>query len=206
MGTRPYLSLKYDSRGRFASYWHQIDEIMSLNPNSVLEIGIGNGFLSKYLIEKGIPVTTLDIDRQLNPIVIGSVLKLPFMDGAFELLACFEVLEHMQFEYFGKALSEMARVSTNYIVISLPDSERMYRISIDVPKVGQIRKLFTVNRLIKPSHKIGGEHYWEIGEANYGLSKIIRAIRNSTLVIRKTYRVFEMPYHRFFVLEKPVRY
>ena len=44
-----YYKEAYDTKDRFISYWHQINEIIMLNPDSVLEIGIGNGFLSKYL-------------------------------------------------------------------------------------------------------------------------------------------------------------
>jgi hypothetical protein len=39
----------YDTKGRFISYWHQIDEIFKLSPENVLEIGIGNRFVSDYL-------------------------------------------------------------------------------------------------------------------------------------------------------------
>lgn len=42
----------YDWKGRFCSYWHQINEIIELGPNRVLEIGIGNGFVSKYLKDR----------------------------------------------------------------------------------------------------------------------------------------------------------
>ena len=35
-----YNDVKYDSKERFRSYWHQIEEIFYLNPEKVLEIGI----------------------------------------------------------------------------------------------------------------------------------------------------------------------
>jgi len=41
-----YFNEKYDSKSRFISYWHQIYEIVRLRPKNVLEIGIGNGFVS----------------------------------------------------------------------------------------------------------------------------------------------------------------
>ncbi|MHA1380617.1 MAG: hypothetical protein ACTSRG_19795 [Candidatus Helarchaeota archaeon] len=51
-------------------------------------------------------------------------------------------------------------------------------------------------------HKFNGEHYWEIGKAGYPLSKIIKDIQKTGFEVEKTYRVFENPYHRFFILRK----
>ena len=48
-----YFDKSYDTKERFISYWHQVNEIVRLEPDSVLEIGIGSGFVSKYLKEKG---------------------------------------------------------------------------------------------------------------------------------------------------------
>ncbi len=76
----------YDTKERFISYWHQIHEIISLEPKKVLEVGIGNGFVTRYLREKGWDVTTLDIVSELRPDVAGSVLSLPFGDTPFDVV------------------------------------------------------------------------------------------------------------------------
>jgi len=44
------------------------------------------------------------------------------------------------------------------------------------------------------------QHHWEIGKAGYPLRKMMIEMQNAGFEINKTYRVFEMPYHRFFVL------
>jgi len=62
--------------------------------------------------------------------------------------------------------------------------------------------LVPLSRLKNPTHKFDGEHYWEIGKAEYPLSKIINEIQKAGFKIEKTYRVFENPYHRFFILRK----
>jgi len=51
-------------------------------------------------------------------------------------------------------------------------------------------------------NKYDGEHYWEIGKAGYPLQRIINDIRKTGFNIKKTYRIFEWPYHRFFILKK----
>ena len=75
--------LKYDSKERFISYWHQLNEIFKLKPSNVLEIGIGYGLTSAYLKNSGINVVTLDIKKEFNPDVPGSVLKIPFPNDFF---------------------------------------------------------------------------------------------------------------------------
>lgn len=51
-------------------------------------------------------------------------------------------------------------------------------------------------------HIFDGEYYWEIGKAGYPLKRIIDDIKNNSLEILRTYRVFETLYHRLFVLRK----
>jgi ubiquinone/menaquinone biosynthesis C-methylase UbiE len=197
-----YLNKSYDSKERFISYWHQINEIIKLNPKKVLEIGIGNGFVSGYLKKRGVNLTTLDIDKRLNPDIIGSVLDIPFPAELFDIIACYELLEHLPFENFHKALSVIFRVSESYAVLSLPDASRVYRVYIQIPKVGVFKRLIPLPRTKNPIHKFNGEHYWEIGKAGYPLSKIINNIQRAGFKIGKTYRIFENPYHRFFILKK----
>lgn len=197
-----YLRKEYDSKGRFVSYWHQIDEITVLEPDMVLEIGIGNRFVANYLMQRGFNVTTMDIDEHLNPDKVGSVLSIPFSDKSFEVVACFEVLEHLPYDKLSKALSEIYRISNRYAIISLPDSTRAYRFDIQVPKIGELKKLITIPRLKPPKHYFDGEHYWEIGAVGYPLRRILTEMQNAGYKIEKTYRVFEIPYHRFFVLAK----
>lgn len=54
----------------------------------------------------------------------------------------------------------------------------------------------------KPIHKFDGEHYWEIGKAGYPLTKIINDIQRAGFKIEKNNRIFEFPYHMFFILKK----
>ncbi len=197
-----YFNKSYDTKERFISYWHQINEIIKLNPKTVLEIGVGNGFVSKYLKERKVNVLTLDIDKRLSPDVVGSVLNMPFSDELFDVMACYQVLEHLPFENFSEALSEIFRVSKSYAILSLPDASRVYRVYLQIPKIGIFKRLIPLPRLKNPIHKFDGEHYWEIGKAGYPLSKIIKEIQTAGFRVEKTYRVFENPYHRFFILKR----
>ena len=197
-----YFSKHYDSKGRFCSYWHQIDEILSLQPKEVLEIGIGNGFVSKYLRDRGIDVTSLDIDKTLNPDVVGSVLEIPFNNDSFELVMCCEVLEHLPYKHFSRALSEIFRVSVSYVILSLPDYSRVCRFDIQIPKIAKSKILIPLPCFKPLVRELKGGHYWNIGTAGYPLQKIKKEVRKACFKLEKCYRVFEIPWHRFFVLKK----
>ncbi len=197
-----YFDPSYDSKGRFCSYWHQINEIISLNPKAVLEIGIGSGFVFKYLKERKINIIALDIDKKLNPDIVGNIMSLPFGDNVFDVVAAYEVLEHQPYENFYKSLHEIFRVSSAYAILSLPDVDRVYRFNMQIPLLGEIKKLIPLPRLKKPVHQFDGEHYWEIGKKGYLLSRITDDIQKTGFKIESTYRVLENPYHLFFVLKK----
>lgn len=198
-----YFNETYERKERFISYWHQIDEITKLYPKKILEIGIGNGFISKYLTGKNFNIITMDIDKKLNPVITGSVSNLPFKDNSFDVIVCCEVLEHLKYENFQKSILEIARVSSAYIILSVPDVDVVCRFSVQIPVIGGLKLLIPIPIIIKPFHKFDGEHYWEIGKRGYPIKRIIKDIQRTGLYVEKTYRVFEYPYHRFFLLKKP---
>jgi len=200
-----YTEITYDSKKRFCSYWHQIQEVILTNPRQILEIGIGNGFVSKYLKERQFQIVTIDVDEKLKPDIAGSVLGIPFVDESFDAVVCYEVLEHLPFQNFADALREINRVTRAHAVISLPDISGFYIVYLDLPIIGEIKKLITRPTLKLPPNKFDGYHCWEIGKATYPLKTIKSVIKNAGFDIRRTFRVFECPYHRFFILEKVVR-
>lgn len=197
-----YFRRQYDHRARFLSYWQQIDAIWELMPKSVLEIGIGNSLVTNYLRERGMNILTLDVDINLRPDSVGSLLQIPFRNQTFEMMACFEVLEHLPYDLFPKALHEFHRVSKEYVIISLPDHTRAYRFDVQIPKVGEIKKLIHIPKLFPPKHVFNNQHYWEIGKAGYPLQRIVQDITRSRFNILESYRIFEYPKYHFFVLNK----
>ena len=52
--------------------------------------------------------------------VVGSIVDLPFPDRSFDVVGCFEVLEHLPGDLPRRALSELARVARRAVVLSVP--------------------------------------------------------------------------------------
>lgn len=118
------------------------------------------------------------------------------------MLVCYELLENLFYENAHKAISEIFRVSKSYATLSLPDTSRIYHFNLQIPKIGEIKKIIPLPRLRNLIHKFEDQHYWEIGKVGCPLSKIINDIQTAEFEIKKIYRVFEHPCHRFFILKR----
>ena len=93
-------------------------------PVRALDVGAGTGNLARHLLDEGCAVTALDLSSEMLQVlsrkfpgeaessrlemVVSSASRLPFGDGAFDLVGCCSVLHHI-LDYVG-AVREMARV------------------------------------------------------------------------------------------------
>ncbi len=193
---------EYDDRDRWISYWQQIESVLSVSPENVLEIGIGNHTVTNYLRQQGIEVKTLDVLEELKPDFVASVVKMPLPEKSFDVVLAAEILEHLPFEDFSQALLEINRVSKKYAVISLPHWGWAFYFSFKVPLLKKKQALFKLSGILK--HKFNGEHYWEIGKRGFPLSKIKKEIENAGFKILKDFITPDSPYHHFFILDKKV--
>ncbi|MBL7645462.1 MAG: class I SAM-dependent methyltransferase [Candidatus Hydrogenedentes bacterium] len=200
---RVHYSIDYVKGGRIFSYAHQIDSVISFEPVTVLEIGAGGGVVTSALRALGLGVTTLDVQTELRADITASVTEIPCSDKSFDVTLCSQVLEHLPFEQFAPALSELRRVSKRGLVLSLPDASRHWYIAGRLPKLPEFKIPFQLRRWAPvPDHALeGAGHYWEIGYSEYPLTRILREIREVGWRLDSTWRVTEMSWHRFFRLE-----
>jgi SAM-dependent methyltransferase len=102
---------------------------------AVLDAGCGTGYGTLMLIEGGAAsVTAIDLAEEAveqtlervdgrAEVVLGDVHQLPFDDASFDMVVCFEVIEHMDGQ--DAALSEFARVlrPEGFLLISSPNRD-----------------------------------------------------------------------------------
>jgi len=199
----PYLTKEYNHKGRWYSYYHQYQNIFNHDPKSVLEIGTGNGITAKMLRDNGIQTTTLDIDPETKPDVIGSVLQLPFKNNSFDIAVAFEILEHLPFSSFSAAIKELTRVSKKYVIISLPDhGKSLFRMTWKLPLLKERSIQIRIPARDNKKYWAPCGHYWELGNIDYPFRKIAKEITNSGLLIEASYIPNESPWTRYFILKK----
>ena len=196
-----YAFQRYVTKGRWASVWHQLDEVLKLQPQRVLEIGPGPGVFKAAAAAFGVRVETLDPDPALQPDHVGSATALPFADASFDVVCAFQMLEHLPYEAALGAFGEMVRVARCHVVISLPDARRAWRFAFHVPRVGTVEKLVLKPTLGLKPHVFDGEHHWEVNKRETPLARVVADFSARCPLVR-TYRVAELPYHRFFVFRR----
>ncbi len=133
----------------------RLREAVSLvgRPGTVLDVGAGGGF---YAVHVYLPVAerlvAVEYDSALCPIlagelarfgsrarwVQGSVLYLPVASGAYDLVCCTQVLEHIEDE--GRAADELARVVRpgGHLLVTVPQPPAPW------PEGGHVREGYTL--------------------------------------------------------------
>lgn len=199
--TTHYSHDRYMHKARWASYWHQMREVTSLTPASVLEVGVGTGVVAATLRGWGIAVKTLDIDASLSPDVLGSVTAIPLPDGSVDVALAGQVLEHLPWEEVGTALREMRRVSRKGIVVSVPDRRHtLLFCSLQFPLFG--RREFAVRIPTRKPHRFDGQHHWELGVPGYPIARFKELAASCGLKLIRSCAPSDVPTKHFFVFEK----
>ncbi len=140
-------------------------------PASALDVGCGEGVITQAWAERleAGRVVGVDVD---DPVLVeewatrrrpnleflpADASRLPFADGEFDMVAAIEVLEHV--EDPRRALAEMARVATSYLLISVP-REPLWR-ALNLARGAYVREWGNT-----PGHR----HHW----SRRGLGRLIR--------------------------------
>ena len=117
--------------GRFLSRLDALAADTAADPRPAtrpLEVGAGEGVVSERLQQRfgscvalDLPVAGLSEHWRARPgpgYVHGDATRLPFRDGAFDLVVCVEVLEPLHAP--AAALRELARVTSRHLLLSVP--------------------------------------------------------------------------------------
>ena len=202
--TEHYAGNEYDNKERFISYFNQknlIFEALSVGDSTVLEIGAGNGFLKNYLLSNGINVKTFDFDETLKPDYVGDVRTISqVVKEKFDVVVCFEVLEHIPFEAVEETVAQLRDLTKKTLIISIPQTKLYAGFWFKMSLLRPVSLYLGIPAFFR-QHKFDGQHHWELGARGFGENKLRQIFSNLNLKLTKTYTDPQDPYHRFFVLK-----
>lgn len=137
---------KYNSRNPFVKWmmegfhWSIDNAVGLVNPNSILEVGCGEGYWVMKWAKQGIRAHGVDFSERAielarsNAIDVGlpedlfsikSIYELSEKEKSHDLVVCCEVLEHLEQPLGG--LNALRRVAKDYVLLSVP-REPIWRI------------------------------------------------------------------------------
>lgn len=195
-----YCSLRYNSKARWLSYWYQVSEVLEISPNSVLVVGKGSGIVEsaiRQLSNGKIEVKTIDINPEVTPDVIGDVTCIPFRNSSYDAAICCQVLEHLPFDKFSVALSELHRVTSRRVILSLPHKRKHLKIVFRAPFIGE--KTIIIKHPLTVKHCTSRQHHWEIAR---GVTKkqVVKEIKRYFDIEKEFLNEINCE-HRFFILK-----
>lgn len=198
LGREKYLSERYFSYGQLWSFVEQIHHIRAFSSQSLIEIGVGNGFVSTFLRTIGLNVKTFDINPDLMPDIVAKVqdIKDFVSPNEFDLISCCEVLEHMPFEEFEITIRSFSELS-NGLFLTLPINGRNIGMG-GLIKLPKFQHWFSLWLRLPVRSLLPDMHFWEI---NYDHDTSEKAILK---LLNKYYHKVDSGYfklnhyHRYF--------
>ncbi len=217
---------------RGASIWHQVSTVVALRRefgvNSVCEIGAGRGVTGAILKHLGFRYS---ISKSLPSQVKLEAENLQLLKESSEadIVCAFQVLEHNPLVQLQEIFEILGRLSSRFVVISLPSSQPYLIVSLELkffsgyqarrrprlsfrvrlPRVliprarGRFDTTVLVNKKRAASEPVpSSRHFWEVGERGASLKQITEKAASEGLSLIRS----EIPHpnnqHVFFVFEK----
>lgn len=123
--------------------------IIPQDVKTIADIGCGNGIFINQLRREKPQIETMACDRSTTalryvegPKKEGSIDQLDFRDREFDCVSCLEVIEHLPIQLYKNALSELARISDKYLIISVPYNEDL---ELDANQCPSCKSIFNAN-------------------------------------------------------------
>lgn len=186
----------------------------------ILEVGPGGKLTASVLKGLGFNYLTLDAQEDVSPDICCDIKEFKGSDyeNQFNLIAAFQILEHIPYENAIKALSEFKSASSEYIFISVPYHHRWLKLDMKAGHksfIGKALKRMSTLKIFErpntPNRKYREEfisrypyavHFWEIGRGGLSLKKFIADVESRVGVkLVDSFPNEIHPYHYYFVFK-----
>lgn len=209
-----------------------IHECLAGGASVFLEVGPGGNIVRDFMRGIGYNYFTLDTQEDVNPDIMCDVRNLNTYDylESFDLVASFQMLEHIPYHEYLDVLEKIKLITKKYILLSVPYKCRYFNLHFSlsifndtgnsiVPnliskifrRLGKIHVSLILPYINLPNRRYRKEfaeefpfavHFWEIGRNGLFKNKFLRDIESKGFSIKKTFHNKIRPYHFFVLAEK----
>ncbi len=145
------LALPFDQYQRYRLVADLVDRVrIGDRPFRILDVGGRTALLRAFLPNDDVALVDVD-PSDAEGLVLGDGSKLPYQDGAFEVVAAFDTLEHVPPALREAFVAECARVSSGYVFIAGP---------YQAPRVDQAEEILQafLREKLNSEHRYLAEH------------------------------------------------
>ena len=180
---------------RFSSLQYQLKSVVELaDVQHLLKIGPGRGYFRAMAQLLGYEIKTLDRNADNHPDYDCEITELdPPM--SFDAVLAFEVLEHMPYQDSIKFFSEMVRLTSRYVIVSIPTRQLRLR------RIAKLRSPRLPDLLPVDREDHWKPHHWEIGRKSYPATRIVSDYCDQGVKLVRQFSNPRHKYHTFFVFE-----
>jgi SAM-dependent methyltransferase len=170
----------------------------------VLDAGCGEGVIVREYAER-LAIEGVDPQYSSDIVKAGSLIALPYPDGAFDRALCLDVLEHLPFDEQPRAIEELRRVlrSGGELLVSVPN---LAHLQSRVHFLFQGRLIRTAAEAKHPGDRPVDEYIQMATRAGFALvgrQGIFPTVPVLTRLIRRNPRAL-LPLHRWLTRLLPV--
>ena len=106
-----------------------IEWTLRINTGRLLDVGCSFGFFVSFMRKSGWDALGVDVSEyalslaseEVKPFLSqASITKIPFADDDFDLVTCWDIMEHLYIEEIVSSVKELTRVCRGAIVLKLP--------------------------------------------------------------------------------------
>lgn len=132
----------YDSGDQISEKLKILKEWIPTDVKSIIDIGCGNGIICNALAKKyevtGIDISQTALSYVQTHKILASATSIPIADASYDLVFSSEMLEHLTDQELKEAIREMSRLAKKYLIISVPNGEKLSKSMVKCAVCGNI--------------------------------------------------------------------